>query len=615
MKAYLKQDQIIRRERRRRLMLAGCLGGGLLAVSAAALFRGPATAVADNVVTKNTPLAIAIAEPARDLAKEVIAASPGDERFRKQLEPNSNPDLMSTVKGWFTMPATPTYIPESAYVKTTAVKPQAAVTPVSADAFAPDHYAGAVAANSLQPQSGEEKLPVSAVVEEDNTPTQTVIADSAVNDDGKLELGAGRSSVINTKGPYKRVSVGQPEIADVNTIGPTSILVTARKAGATQVIIWDENDKSQTVDVIVGFDLDALREQIKKSFPNAKVEVDAVNGAIALRGKAPSVDVAEQIVAMAAPFSEKVLNFLEISGGQQVMLQVKFVEMSRRASEELGINLLANYNDGNTNISFAGPNTGSKGSNGLLSTVVGAFVCNSFSFDYALSALKQNNLARILAEPNVTVISGQEATLLAGGEFPVPVPQSGSGGGSTITIEYREFGVRLNVTPVVLGSGKIRLKVAPEVSDLDFSSPIVIENNNIPIILKRRVESTVEMLDGQTFAIGGLMRNTVTASRAITPLLGDLPIIGTLFRSVRYQREETELVVLVTPSLVEAMNPGEVPDAPGEFWRHPNPVEFYLNGNIGQAERAPRNPVDALPARFRGEYGFAPSTQTASVEQ
>ncbi len=123
------------------------------------------------------------------------------------------------------------------------------------------------------------------------------------------------------------------------------------------------------------------------------------------------------------------------------------------------------------------------------------------------------------------------------------------------------------------------------------------------------------MLDGQTFAIGGLMRNSVTASRAVTPLLGDVPIIGTLFRSVRYQREETELVVLVTPSLVEAMNPGEVPDVPGEYWRHPNPVEFYLNGNIGQAKREPRNPVDALPARFRGEYGFAPSTQTASVEQ
>ncbi|MCS7033822.1 MAG: type II and III secretion system protein family protein, partial [Phycisphaerae bacterium] len=323
--------------------------------------------------------------------------------------------------------------------------------------------------------------------------------------------------------------------------------------------------------------------------------------------------VAEQIVAMATPFSEKVLNFLEISGGQQVMLQVKFVEMSRRASQELGINLAASFSDGNFNAAFTGPNAGTKAGNSALSTLVGGFTCNSFALDFAISALKANNLARILAEPNVTVISGQEASLLAGGEFPVPVPQTGSGGGSTITIEYREFGVRLNVTPVVLGNGKIRLKVMPEVSDLDFSSPIVIENNNVPIILKRKVESTVEMTDGQTFAIGGLMRNSVLASRNATPLLGDLPVIGALFRSVRYQREETELVVLVTPSLVEPMNPAEVPVVPGEFWRHPNSAEFFLMGDFGTPEREARNPVDALPARFRGEYGFAPARRGASV--
>lgn len=580
MPAYQTQQQLVRRDRRRKFGLAAVLGTTLLGVSAAVVTRTPGFAAATG------------SDPAQ--SGDRVFASTGDENFRRQLEKGGGGgNAIDAIKSLFSgkTPAEPQVIDLS---KTQIV---------AADGT----YAAAVAANSLQPSGND--TPEATPSKEETA--GTLIADGTT-ESGKLELGVNRTAVLTTRNPYKRLSVGSPEIADVTPVGPTSVLVTAKKAGSTQLTLWDESDRSEVVDIVVSLDLEALRTQIKKAFPGANVEVEAVNGAVTLRGRVPSIQVADQIVATASPFSDKVMNFLEVAGGQQVMLQVKFLEMSRRASEELGINLGATFNDGSTNASFNGPNAGSKGTNPLLSTLTGSQTFERVVLDYALSALKQNNLARVLAEPSVTVISGQEASLLAGGEFPVPVPQSGSGGGSTITIEYREFGVRLNVTPVVLGDGRIRLKVAPEVSDLDFSSPIVIDNNNIPIINKRRVQSTVEMGDGQTFAIGGLMRNTVTASRSGTPLLSDLPIIGTLFRSIRYQREETELVVLVTPSLVEPMNPAEVPNLPGEYWRHPNPVDFYFNGKLGE----PAPAKDALPARFRGDYGFAPAaTQTSSVER
>src|SRR5439155_16129297 len=250
-------------------------------------------------------------------------------------------------------------------------------------------------------------------------------------------------------------------------------------------------------------------------------------------------------------------------------------------------------------------------------TLFGSGQTGDLAFRYFVQALRENNLLRILAEPNLTAISGQEASFLAGGEFPVPVPQSGTGGGTTITIDYREFGVRLRFVPVVLGDGKIRLKMTPEVSDLDFSSPLTIQGSKIPTVNKRTVTTTVELADGQTFAIAGLLNNTVNATRDVTPLLGDIPILGALFRSTRYERQETELVVLVTPRLVEPMNPSQIPPLPGEGWRHPNELDQFLNADIG-GETTAAHPETMSPTattapgstgtnrRYRGSYGFTP---------
>ncbi len=430
--------------------------------------------------------------------------------------------------------------------------------------------------------------------------------------DGKIVLTVNKSQVLQTDRAYKRVSVSQPEVADVNLLGPRSFLLTAKKAGAAQLIVWDDQDRTQVVDVTVQVDLDALREQIKGMFPGSKIEVSAVNGSIALRGSVPSLETADQAVQVATPYGKKVLNFLQVAGGQQVMLKVRFAEVSRSAESALGMNF--GMSDGTfsfgSNVGQIAP-LGLAGGGGaappqLLSptppstvSVFGAGRMGGTAFSYYLSALRNNGLMRILAEPNLIAISGQEASFLAGGEFPVPVPQPGSGG-NTVTIEYREFGVRLNMTPVVLGDGLIRMKVAPEVSQLDFSTGTQVGGVTVPGLTTRKVNTTIELGEGQTFAIAGLFQNNVTANRSVTPLLGDIPVLGALFRSVRYQKKQTELVVLVTPYLVSGMNPDQVPTLPGEHWRDPTEAQLFTEGDLGGPTTRPATP----PARYVGEHGF-----------
>jgi pilus assembly protein CpaC len=460
--------------------------------------------------------------------------------------------------------------------------------------------------------------------------------------DGKLKLTVNKSTVITTTNPVKRVNIAQPEVADFNLIAPRNILVTAKRTGNTQLIIWDENDRSQVIDIAVEFDLAEMNAQFKTMFPGSKIEVSALNGAIALRGRVPNLQTAEQAVAVASPYSEKVLNFLEVSGGQQVMLQVRFAEVSRSATNAMGVNLnyacgpfVGGSNIGQVNPSDRLPYVGNVGDtppansfplNGATPvtpgvTVFGAGQIGSFYFEYFIQALRQNNLLRVLAEPNLVAMSGQTASFLAGGEYPIPVTQGGGDGGVAITIEYREFGVRLSFVPVVLGDGRIRLKVAPEVSDLDFTTAVRINGFVVPGLTSRKMETSIELSEGQTLAIAGLLNNTVTSSKDVTPLLGDLPVVGTLFRSVRYQRKETELVVLVTPRLVAGMNPDQVPLLPGENWHHPEELDMILNRNIGgenpapaKSDKAPQQAANATPARYRGQYGFAPAQPVAASE-
>ena len=476
--------------------------------------------------------------------------------------------------------------------------------------------------------AGEEAAPETVAVA---TPKDSAIISGGVEGNA-VTLFPNRSAVLSTNRPYKRVSIAQPEVADVNPVGPTNLLVTAKKAGATQLIVWDEQERSQLLDVNVRLDIQMLQEQLKAMFPNSKIEVHNAAGVIILKGRVSSTLAAEQAAQVASPYGTKVLNLLEVAGGQQVMLQVKFAEVSKTATSALGVNLFAAdgsfiggsnigqinpFNQipagsvGNTpapqGVTFADPRAISPSV-----TLFGAGQIGSFYIEAMVQALRQNNLLRVLAEPNLVAISGQEAEFLAGGSFPIPVPGGGSQGGSTaVTIEFREYGVKLKFVPIVTGDGRIRLKVSPEVSDLDFTTAVRFDGFTIPGLTERKLTTTVEMVEGQTFALAGLLNNNVTASKEVTPLLGDLPVVGTLFRSVRYQRKETELVVLVTPRIVEAMNPGQVPPVPGEKWRHPTENDLFFKADIGGPLAGPRpttRPTENRgdPPKFYGQYGFTP---------
>jgi pilus assembly protein CpaC len=464
----------------------------------------------------------------------------------------------------------------------------------------------------------------------------SIICDGLEN--GRIKITTGKSAVLTTRRPYKRISVPDADIAIAKSVGESTILVNPKKAGVTQLIVWDDNDKSQTVDLVVSVDTAVLQEQFKALFPDSKIDVTSANGAIVLSGRVPNTAVAEQAASVAQPYAAKVLNLLEVSGGQQVMLQVRFAEVSRSATSALGVN--GAFADGSftggSNIGGVNPTnfmpTGkvgatpaSAGFNKVESTIVnpsvtlyGAGQIGSFYLENFISALRQNNLLRVLAEPNLTAISGQDASFIAGGSFPIPVAGGASTGGtSNVTIEFKEFGIKLNFTPVVLGNGRIRLKVAPEVSDLDYTAAVKLNGFLVPGLTQRKVTTTVELDEGQTFAIGGLLSNNVTASKDVTPILGDLPVIGALFRSVRYQRRETELIVLVTPRLAEAMNPGQVPPVPGEKWRHPTESDLFLNQDIGgpvsTVPRPTTMPSKGPSPRYFGQYGFTP-VEKASVQ-
>jgi pilus assembly protein CpaC len=380
------------------------------------------------------------------------------------------------------------------------------------------------------------------------------------------------------------------------------------------------------IDVLVQANLLALRQLYDRLMPNSKIDVVDNDGTIALTGSVPNLAAADQAQALASGYGSKILNLLEISGGQQVLLQVRFAEVSKTATTALGVNLA--FTDGTafgaSNIGQISPfnisdrNIGTGIGLAVQSptagvTQFGVGTIGNTAIDVFVTALRQNNLLRILAEPNLVTISGQPADFLAGGEFPVPIVQGGTAQSTSITVEFKPFGVKLQFTPVVLGDGRIRLKLEPEVSDVDFTFAVNTGGFRVPGTRTRRLSTTVELNEGQTFAVGGLLDSRVAANKDVTPLLGDIPVIGPLFRSVRYQRQETELVVLITPRVVNGMRPGEVPKLPGEHWRHPTEGDLFWNQDIGNAvddEQSAKIPA----RRFIGRYGFVPAAESSAAQ-
>ncbi len=451
--------------------------------------------------------------------------------------------------------------------------------------------------------------------------------------DNGLHLDAGRSMILHLARVPQTVSIGDQTVASVNVLHDgRGLLITGKKGGSTALIVMDDMGRSAVYDLTVDPDFTALRRQLKEAFPGIAVQATPLNDTIALRGLVPSDQVAAQVAEMAATFA-KVHNFMSVAGGQQVMLQIRFAELDRSAVRNLGINF-----GGTDGISSFGNNVGQVNPLGFITsgtslnglalgaqsagsaiTLFGQGQFGRTAFAYFIQALEENGLVRELAEPNVVAINGQEASFIAGGEFPIPVSQGGgTGAGAAVTVQYQEYGIRLNFTPLVLGNGQIRLKVAPEVSELDFANAVRSNGFLIPALTKRKVSTTVELADGQSFALAGLMSDTTTTATDAVPLLGDIPVLGMLFRSTKFQRQQTELVVMVTPHLVGATDPDTTAALPGEHWRVPTDAQTYFLWDMGgdqlrkptkRGEKgADRNTEATVPPRaFHGTYGFTPN--------
>ncbi|HSW45407.1 MAG TPA: type II and III secretion system protein family protein [Phycisphaerae bacterium] len=436
----------------------------------------------------------------------------------------------------------------------------------------------------------------------------------------QIVLSSGRSAVVDLSEPVKRVQVGAPEIAEVKILSPRQILVMGKGAGSTQLILWNEQDGQAVLKVLVQLDAADLQALIPQIAPGAEVQAKVYRDVLILTGTVPDVDSASRIEMIAREYSAKVQNHVKVAGMHQVLLRCTVAEVNKRAIRQLGLNgwlagdnirdvfMVSQIGGINPSNIGAGPVGNVIGRGGLPFTNFTGIPLNQstqFSVGFPrvqmqlfFQALRQNDLLRVLAEPNLIALSGQEAAFLAGGEFPIPVPQGYNG---TVTIEWRQYGVRLKFTPTAIGRQMIRLKVAPEVSEQDFTSAVQLAGYVVPALRSRSASTTVEIASGSTIAIAGLLSEQARASAAKVPGLGDVPVLGSLFSSVDYQKNLTELVILVTPELVDSMQPDQVPPVPGQNTLDPTDWELFGLGMV-EGRPTPQSGDDAAAL----ETGLAP---------
>lgn len=426
-----------------------------------------------------------------------------------------------------------------------------------------------------------------------------------------LKLKAGQSKVLRTPFSITRVSVADPEVADIILTSPREIYINGLSPGVTNLSLWDAG-RFTSARVTVEADVSLLKEKLAQVLPKEKIAVQAADESIVLSGEVSGPLAQQTAVNLALPFvgnkKDRVVNLLHIGGVQQVLVEVRVAEINRNIGRRLGINFNIIDRSGNAfGISTIGKLTtvtdltrtfgGTTFTQTIGQTInaIAGWKTGSYLWTVFFDALKEHRLGRLLAEPNLVTTSGQEASFLAGGEFPVPVPQQFQ----TITIEWKKFGVGLVFTPTVLEENRIALKVAPEVSELDFSAGVALTAGGfaVPGIRVRRLSSHVEVQDGQTFAIAGLISDSHRAAASRFPILGEIPILGLLFRSQEYQKNETELVFLVTPHLVKPITTQA--KLPTEKFVEPSDLEFYLLGWQQGAGRA----ATAAPAASGGQPG------------
>src|SRR5947208_3837247 len=406
-----------------------------------------------------------------------------------------------------------------------------------------------------------------------------------------LHILVGKSVVVNVQAPITRVLSSNPSVIETLATSPTEIVVEGRAAGSSSLILWDQSGRSQMLDVVVDVDVAGLRSAIERSYPDQHIDVQADGGRLILTGKVTDPKMIEDLTKMATVYSNQIVNSLSlaVSHDRQVLLEVKFAEVDRTRFSQVGVNLFST-GAGNTlgstttgqfggfgtqhitDIAGPGSHNGPFSSEQTINNVLNIFLFRpDIHFGAVIEALQQKSVLQILAEPNLMAINGQKATFLAGGEFPFPIVQPGNGF-TAVTIQFKPFGVRLEFTGNIASDGTIRLHVAPEVSTLDFTNALAIQGFTVPAISTRRAETELELKDGQSFGIAGLLDNRAQAQLSKIPGIGDIPILGNLFRSRQVNRSNSELVVLVTPRIVDPVklnNPSPVPPA--------NPIQFLDN--------------------------------------
>jgi len=412
--------------------------------------------------------------------------------------------------------------------------------------------------------------------------------------------------IIRSDTVFREVRVANADVADVLVLTNKTFQILGKESGRTNVMLYDENNRLvDIVDVRVGYDIKDLRQTLYETFPEEKVRVREMADGIYLSGDVRNGNIAERIVKIAQAYApEKVTNGLSVRESHQVMLEVKFIEATRDVIKDLGVGLLVQQS-GEFSVTTPG---------GLSSGLLPALSASGLgsigptNINVQIDALEEDGVIRTLAEPNLVAMSGDTASFLAGGEFPIPIAQDEG----QISITFRQFGVSLAFTPTVLDDGIINLKVAPEVSQIDPTNAVSVGGVAVPGLRVRRADTTVELRNSQSFAIAGLLENNISNNKAQIPWLGDVPVLGSLFKSSRYQKSETELVIIITPRLVQPARDLRDLATPLDHSILPSESEFFLNGRMNGSSAQPGQ--TARPAG-PDSYNSADSNRPAAATQ
>lgn len=436
---------------------------------------------------------------------------------------------------------------------------------------------------------------------------QTQLADASYADViSDVQVSVNKSKVLTARGSYSELNVGNSEIADVVALSRNQLYVVGKAIGSTNIILRNGNgDVIDVFEISVGHDIDGLKRKIFELAPDQQVEVRAANDSVVLSGSVDDAAQASAIGALAERFAPgKVTNMMEVAGSQQVLLEVRFAEVQRAAIKDIGTQLNVRDLDADASSFLGGPGGEFFGAGlddvnpvNFFAGGVALVDGGNAQLDFIFDLLEEKGLVRTLAEPNMVALSGDTANFLAGGEFPIPVAQSAQGNQLVITVEFKEFGVGLAFTPTVTSKDSINLEMAAEVSSIDPTVSTSLGAIDIPGLKVRRTNTTVELRDGQSFAIAGLILDDLTSTMRQIPGLGSLPIIGALGRSEAFERRETELVVLITARLVQPVGSEQLA-APTDYIKPPSDMDYFLFGRTEEFDPAGR------PGGVDGAYGY-----------